>query len=131
MQNYLHFFLPKSTSHSCCCFPQTYLFLEENRWSFPRTSTVTHYCGTVSIIPFYFSSEASTAAAGSQQPRRRLQHNSDKRPQGPISRGLSTVTILKAHCPYPVYKDIQTRVYTGPLWSKIPNTCSPSSCCLM
>lgn len=38
-KNYLDFFLLKGTSHGCCCFPQTYLFLAECSWSLSTTST--------------------------------------------------------------------------------------------
>lgn len=65
-KNDLHFFLPKGTSHGCCCFPRLTFSRRNAGGHYLAQAPLAQYCGTISIIPFHFSSKVSTAPAGSQ-----------------------------------------------------------------
>lgn len=124
LKNDLHFFLPKGTSHGCCCFPQTYLFLAEYKWSLSSTSTFSSVLWTISVTPFHLSSKVSTAPAGSQGPKGSLQDNSDKRPQSLISRGLNMLNCAGSPLPLPSVHPQKSAHWS--MESKHQNTHSPS-----
>lgn len=111
-KNDLHFFLPKGTSHGCCCFPRRTCSRRNAGGHYLAQAPLAQCCGTSSVIPFHFSSKVSTAPAGSQGLKGHCSTTLIKDLNLWFLGAWTLLNMLRAPHPYPVYT--HRGVHTGP-----------------